>query len=345
LLGLRRPRGQIIVLGAGPVGLVAALHARRLNLPVEIWANRLPSPDDPCRIEAIPAQLVALLVELGVYPRELGVDRLFEQRVTQWRSREVVNSAAPASAHVARPALELSLLKLAARAGVRLCEGVKVGDIRSITNADATILDATGRVASTALHVVRAEAPLVARTFVQATRTADALTGFAIAAGPDGYAYRLSNVRQVALGVVGQGSLLRGNLQTVINRVRTFAPWIVEGLDPDAADAGSSGAASLQWCAGSDSHVLPIGDAYIARDALASQGLAIGIGHALRTVSALANGGPVDLAGTPLQVEQHRRRVEALIADSPFSAAPDWRRYREFLGGHLTYPPAYSPQP
>jgi flavin-dependent dehydrogenase len=325
----RQPR--VLVLGAGPVGLVAALHARRMHLDVEVWTDRLPSPTDSCRIEAIPAQLIALLVELGVYPRAVGVERLFEQRFTQWRSCEVVASVAPASAHVSRPALDVSLLELAMRAGVRFAEGVTQADIRSASDVDATVLDATGRAAATALHVVRAEVPIVARTFVQAARAVDGFTGFAIAAGPDGYAYRLSNARQVALGVVGHGTLLRGDIPSVIARVRSFAPWIVEGLDPDSAEPGSAGAASLQWCAHRSTRALPIGDAFLARDALASQGLAIGFAHAIRSVSALANGETVDPVPGPVQVELHRRRVEALIADSPFAVAPEWHSYRMFL--------------
>jgi flavin-dependent dehydrogenase len=282
-------------------------------------------------MEAIPAQLIALLVELGVYPRSLGVERLFEQRLTQWRSREVVASVAPASAHVSRPALDMSLFELALRAGVRFREGVKLVDVLSASDVDATILDATGRAAATASHVVRAEVPLVARTFVQAASAVDGFAGFSLAAGPDGYAYRLSNARRVALGVVGHGALLRGDIPTVVAKVRSFAPWIVEGLDPDTTEPGAAGAASLQWCAGNRSRALPLGDAYLARDALASQGLAIGIAHAIRSVSELVNGGSIDPAAEPLQLEHHRRRVEALIAESPFAEAPEWHNYRRFL--------------
>ena len=81
----------------------------------------------------------------------------------------------------------------------------------------------------------------------------------------------------------------------------------------------------------SGSSALPLGDAYLARDALAPQGLAIGIAHAIRSVSALANGEPIDPAPEPLQLELHRRRVEALIADSPFAVAAEWQSYYKFL--------------
>ena len=74
-----RARPPLTVLGAGPVGLVAAIRARQLGLGVEIRSDRMPSPTDPSRLEVVPAQLVALLVELGVPPRSVGVDRLHER--------------------------------------------------------------------------------------------------------------------------------------------------------------------------------------------------------------------------------------------------------------------------
>jgi hypothetical protein len=323
---------SLVVLGCGPVGLVAALRARQLGLPVEVLTDRMPTGADPSRIEVVPAQTVALLVEFGLPPRSLGIDKLEERRRTQWEPGELVIAKAPAAAHIARPALELGLLAMAEREGVRFSP---TGSARlsSAQTADCgiAVLDATGRVASTATAVVRPVAPLVCRTFVQdAVRGID-LDGFSIAAGPDGYAYRLGNARQIAFGVVGHGGHLKGGARSVLEGVRSYAPWIVQGLDADQLQPGGSGAASLQWCAESPAGVRPIGDAHIARDALASQGLAIGFSDALQTVSALAGTPSAAGGGAKHQLSLHRKRVSDLVARSPFADVHVWQEYLEFL--------------
>lgn len=326
IAGTHRADPPLIILGAGPVGLVAAIRARQLGIRVELRTNRLPSPEDLCRLEVVPAQLIALLVEFGVHPSAIGVERIHERRLTQWHSRDVIASMAPPSAHVLRPALDLALLDLAERCGV---------SIRLVSNstvdAGTPVLDATGRSAATAIRIARPEVPLVSRTFVQPADNATTLEGFAIAAGPEGYAYRLCNALKVTLGVVGHGNLLRGSARSVLANIRTFAPWIIDGLDPYRLEAGSAGAASLQWCVTAGEGVQPIGDTRIARDALASQGLAIGLADALRAVSAMAAHIAVDGSSSQVELAQHRRKVGDLIAKSPFAAAPEWRRYLAFL--------------
>ena len=87
------------------------------------------------------------------------------------------------------------------------------------------------------------------------------------------------------LGVVGHGRLLRGHARDVVEKIRAFAPSIVAGFDSDRIESGSTGAASLQWGEERAEGAHLIGDAGIARDFLASQGLALGIGDALRAVS------------------------------------------------------------
>jgi flavin-dependent dehydrogenase len=323
----------ITILGAGPVGLVAALHARQLGLAVKVLTNRLPTAEDPCRLEVIPAQMIALLVEFGVHPRVLGVEQTYVKRLTQWNTQEVTASVAPPSAHVSRPALNLALLGLAERNGV-IFQSVGNSSAKFISaggGADAIVFDATGRSAVGALHVARPKVPLVSRTFHQPSGDQSRLDGFAIAAGPDGYAYRLSNSQQVTLGVVGHGNLVRGSAENVCACIRTFAPWILTGLDHDGLESGSAGASTLQWCKVAREGFRPIGDAHIARDALASQGLAIGFSDALRAISAVAQKKPADSVDSMSQLVQHKNTVGDLIADSPFASSPGWGRYLAFL--------------
>ena len=74
-----------------------------------------------------------------------------------------------------------------------------------------------------------------------------------------------------------------------------------------------------------------MGDAGIARDSLASQGFALGIGDALRAVSQVAMRRacvPKPIKG---RLDDHRHRVSALIKEGPFAAAPIWRSYLQFL--------------
>jgi flavin-dependent dehydrogenase len=332
----QRARPPLIVLGAGPVGLIAALHARQVGLPVEVVTDQLPTAGDPCRLEAIPAQMIALLVEFGVHPRLLGVDRIHARRLTQWRSQEAIVTDAPASAHISRPALEVALINLADRFGVRIrtVGNSAATEISAAVDAGSLILDSTGRSAATAARVARAEVPLVCRTFTQEAGVGPDLDGFAVAAGPEGYAYRLGNAHQVTLGVVGHGGLLRGNAKGVVENIRAFAPWIVEGIDSEQLAPGCAGSASLQWCEVASEGIQPIGDARIARDALASQGLAIGISDALRAVREAAKHAKFDLDPLASHLAHHRKRVGDLIEESPFGSAPHWRRYLGFLYDH-----------
>jgi flavin-dependent dehydrogenase len=324
----------VLVVGAGPSGLLAAIRARQLGFEVQLSTLRLPSPDDLCRIECLPAQMIALLVEMGVHPSELGVSRLFGQGLTHWRTPSPVVRSAPASAHVSRPALDLALLAVAMRSGVRIevCERVSGISRHAVTVTDHVVIDASGRSAQMGSPVRRPRQPLVARTFVQPASGSISLGGFAIAAGPAGYAYRLDNDLHLALGVVGRGELLQGDANAVIARIRGFAPWLVQGLDGECLLPGSSGAASLQWRTSMSDRTIAIGDARIARDALASQGLALGFVDALHTVKALSQSGLARHRTDPTQeLAAHRRHIAALIAESPFATTAEWQAYGRFL--------------
>lgn len=323
----------LIILGAGPVGLFAALRARQLGLQVEILTDRLPGIGDPRRLEAVPAQAIALLVEFGVHPALLGVDRTHGRRLTQWRSSNPVATEAPASAHLSRPALELALLDLAHRAGVRIRQaGRLIGtEFAEAIDSRSTILDATGRAAVTVREIVRPAIPIVCRTLTQAAGAGTDLDGFSLAAGAEGYVYRLGNVQQITIGVVGHGALLRGSPSSVVEHIRSFAPWILAGIDPRRLAPSSAGAASLQWSGIASDGIQPIGDARMARDALASQGLAIGIADALHEVAMAATRTRGDSHAPAAQRKQHQYRVASIISESPFASAPPWRHYLAFL--------------
>ena len=105
-----------------------------------------------------------------------------------------------------------------------------------------------------------------------------------IAAGTDGYAYRLANAATLTIGIVGRNDFVRGDGREVVARIADFAPWLVEGVSGEDLQAGASGPASAQ-CSFGDDAITAIGDAAFARDALASQGLATGFSDALKAVA------------------------------------------------------------
>src|SRR5882757_9303049 len=109
----------LIILGCGPIGLLCAVRGRQLGLEVEVYANSAPLSQGPPRVECVPSQVVALLVEFGVSPKRVGVDTLYRTRTMQWSGRAVVNIATPDVAHIERPALDTALLQTALRAGAK----------------------------------------------------------------------------------------------------------------------------------------------------------------------------------------------------------------------------------
>lgn len=309
---------RLTIFGAGPAGLIAALRARQLGAEVTVYTPCLVPDAAVFRLEVVPAQIVALLVEFGVHPGRLGVDRLFEARRTQWEGG-AIESRGPPVAHIARPALEHALLEVALRAGVR---------IEVAARHDAAqdgLIDATGRTAISAGVRRKPRRPIVARTFALPVAGRERDMPFAIAAGPQGYAYRLGNRLGSSLGIVGRGALIGGDARESLERVRAFAPWLVDDIAAADCAPGAAGPASAQWSEGGGK-TRRVGDAALARDALASQGLAIGLSDALAAVA------PAPPATPPADARgSHFRQVAALIRRSPFAREPDWASYLAFL--------------
>jgi 2-polyprenyl-6-methoxyphenol hydroxylase-like FAD-dependent oxidoreductase len=325
---------DVAVLGAGPIGLMTALQLVRSGRSVVIASRRLPAPDGARRVDAVPAALLGLLVELGISPVAVGADRLHTTRVSAWRSAEPKTSEAASTAHVERPALELALLQAAKGSGcaIRSRFALDAGEVVGRDWTAKTFIDATGRVAVTAARRIRAPKPWVARTFWAPVSTHH--RGFAIAQLPRGYAYRLAAASTLAFGVVGRRDAVAGSLLDITRNLRRYAPWMLQDL-PAFAELKSAGAcpASVQWSEGSG---LRIGDAALARDALSSQGIATGAAEAML---ACAMRGADDLALiVARQHEQRRAHLRSLLAvleNGRFSDAPAWRQYIEFVRSQL----------
>jgi hypothetical protein len=325
---------QLIVLGSGPIGLLCALRGRQLGMDVDIYTNGLPLPQDPPRVECVPAQVVALLIEFGVSPTRIGVDALFHERIMQWSSRAVVVTQTPDVAHVGRPALDIALLETALRTGARInaLQGSLLEDFRRRRNDECLFLDASGRSAVTATQRIGPKRPLVARLFHLSTRASRYGPGLMIAAGAEGYAYRLANAATLTIGVVGRKGFVRGDSQQIVEKIAAFAPWLVRDVASSHLQSGASGAASVQWSRDDNVGGTLVGDASFARDALASQGLAIGFSNALKAITQPDHGfHKLPRADEKKTIILHCRRVVRQINSSTFRSAPPWIEYSEFL--------------
>jgi flavin-dependent dehydrogenase len=330
---------DVAILGAGAVGMIAALQVGRSGRTAVVVTRRIPRADDLPRVDAVPAGLLALLLELGIDPGRIGADRLHEARVSAWETAAPSASKAPLTAHVERPALELALLdRLVATGGVAVVRGSCGLPAHGGAAGDGwrarMVVDATGRRALTATRRQRPARPWVARTFWTPPQSSGAELGFAVAALPDGYAYRLSSRSIACLGVVGRLAIA-GPPAVIEAVVRSRASWLLDGLPALAAmRPGAAGAACVQW-AEAGGH-LRIGDAALARDPLSSQGLATGASEAMLGAAVRHNR---DLA--LLMARQREQRQTHLVSllqaidRCRYADAPSWRAYRAFVARHI----------
>src|SRR5689334_19329584 len=114
---------ETVILGAGPAGLATALALAR-QPRVCVIASALPSMTDPPRVDVVPAAFLALLIELGVHPAQLGVTVLHSRRRLAWGTAQPEVVEGRAVAHIERPALELALLAALKRtSGARVMLG------------------------------------------------------------------------------------------------------------------------------------------------------------------------------------------------------------------------------
>lgn len=315
-------RHDTVVIGAGAVGLFAALAAARHGSVLLVARPCAPR----ARIDAVPLALLGLLVELGVHPAELEVDDVHDTRLVAWRTPEPAAVPGAATVHIDRGRLEHAL-----RARVQAEPRIAITSALAPEHARASrVLDATGRRAVSSSARVAPPRPLVARSYVVRGRFSRAQQAFRIACLADGYVYRLGTRSTITVGVVravGGGPASRGDAGG------RNAAWVSDGC-PRAGlrPTGRGGLASVQWSIGSASPIR-IGDAALARDALASQGLATGFSDALRVL----RGQTPDerarwLAG---QRREHLGVIAHAIDDAHHRETELWSEYRQFVGRAL----------
>ncbi|QLH38120.1 MAG: hypothetical protein HWD60_02860 [Defluviicoccus sp.] len=320
-----------MVVGAGPVGLVAALVAARQGRRVAL-VGAGPSAEAP-RIDAVPAPFLALLLELGVHPVRLGVRDLHDTRLVAWERAEPEVVRGRAMAHIERPALEKALLGLVERT-----PGIELIATRAFRlGVSPVIIDATGRRAVSARRIVAPPEPRIARVFVASGRFGPPAQAFGIAALPDGYAYRLGTDHRIVLGIVGEKAAVRRPLAEIEGHLRGLgAGWLLAACRRRGRnDRREGGVASVQWSEGG-TRVLRVGDAELARDALASQGLASGVSDALHVAAGETRPGWARRRQD--QRDTHVGRLRGLVARCRFHDCPAWSRYADFLNAHAASP-------
>jgi hypothetical protein len=316
-------RGATVVIGAGPVGCMAALAAARTG-PVILYAPR-DNPGPP-RVDSAPAGLLALLLEFGVHPAEIGVAELEDTRMASWESRDPVVLRSRAMAHIMRPQLDLALRREVARSPAVTI--VHTLDPHVLQTA-ARMIDSSGRTAVSAVRRVRPAEPFVARTGSTTGQFSRAACTFQLAAMPGGYVYRLGAPTLLTFGIVAPTRFHRADWAGQLRGLGLG--WILAGLPSlETMAAGRGGIASVQWSEGGD-RPIRVGDAALARDSLSSQGMANGLSDALQALK--------DEAGLRRrQREERQAHLTSLMKTIErcwSSSASSWVAYLAFLRGHL----------
>jgi hypothetical protein len=328
------------VLGGGPVGLITAIELSKYSKTVLV-TQRVPDASSAPRLEAVPAAFINLLIELGVHPRRIGVDRLHDTRYLAWEQREPRVTNGPPAAYVERPALDFELFALVRRhkwltTVIETKKPLFEGEWWRGQGWRARVLfDATGRRAILASQRSRLPKPWIARTFwtMHAARPMDRT--LRIAALPFGYAYRLSSARYDTLGVVGRGRYVGGAPGLLELGIKSNGgTWVLDGLPGLLSlNPGYVYPASVQWSRGAA--CIGVGDAALARDILSSQGLAAGVSEAFYA-AAIRDVEDVRMFRSRQgeQREAHLGSLAKQIDTCEFRYTANWSEYAAFVQRH-----------
>jgi flavin-dependent dehydrogenase len=328
------------ILGGGVVGLIAALLSAKTSPTVLVLRSQA-EPSDIPRIETLPAAMLGLLIDYGVHPRRIGVNRLYENQHMAWESADPQVRRGRAMAHIDRAKLRSELLSIASRTPHLDI----VIDPHTPSRAQSDwlgshwsarhLIDATGRAAATATRRNTAPRPWVARPFWSATPMPVQLREFRIAALPFGYAYRVGSQDIDSLWIAGRGAPLGASAKVIeAALIGAGAAWLLEGLRSLASlHSGRAFPVSVQWAEGSTA--IAVGDAALARDVLSSQGIAAGLSSACYAVACESERDTTRL----LQHQRaeraiHLKSMSHLIATCRYVDSAEWQQYRNFIENH-----------
>ena len=328
---------DLAVVGAGPAGLTAAILAARRGLSVVLLGD---GPAHPGRIELAPPTLVPLLLDLGVHPIRAGWSGACARRRVAWETAAPVLVEERAAALIERPRLEQSLDEMAARETRihRVPRQSAPPRSRGIWCGDAwqspLLLDATGRRALLARDRVRWTSVAWHWTGPP-SGDADRPASFAIAALPDGYAYRL----QTRVGDQFARVTLRPGRVGLVDTLGVLDAhglrWLTEGFDAGSAVAARPVAAGLQRSRlPADGTLLAIGDTALARDPLSSQGVLSAMVDACHAIDSLKDTrawASLTRDRAEGEWQRHLTHLKALVERGRFAGEGAWRQYGEWL--------------
>lgn len=312
------------VVGSGTTALAAALFAARSG-PVDLYA-RACAPRSRS-VESVPAAALTLLVELGVTPDELDVARLSRERIVAWEDPEPTALGGPACAHIDTAALHHALLRRAMNH-----PAVTVRAAPHSTALRPGWVDATGRRAVSAHRHIRPS-----RTWTAAVVTVpSADTGeLRLAAARDGYAYRLGSAHWTSIGWVAPDRPPRSGAELLACIEKRGAAWLLADLCIPAGLPTYRRPASAAVPMPSTTAV-PIGDAALARDALASQGVSLGLSDACLIADPATT--LDDIAGRRDEaISRHFRHLTETVANCQYAESPCWAQYLSWISGHLQH--------
>jgi 2-polyprenyl-6-methoxyphenol hydroxylase-like FAD-dependent oxidoreductase len=331
---------DLAVIGAGPAGIMAALTASR-RLRTLLTFTAAPAADPQPRLETVPASTLGLLIDIGAHPARLGIDRLSTTRHLAWAQADPQTLHGRAVAHIEHGALVAELFAIAQRTSnltLRLESCLPVmhdGQWHGDGWRATTLVDATGRAMAFTQKRLQAPKPWVARPFwVRGRQVPD--PSLRIASLPFGYAFRLGAPGLDMLWIAGRGTILAQSLPAIGRSiVAAGAGWLLEGFPTlESAQRGRAYPASVQWAR--TSSTAAVGDAFLARDILSSQGIASGICDAM--YAACAHHEPDRTLWQQRQHAErgsHLRSLAHLIGDCRFRSCRVWAEYGRFIGQNV----------
>lgn len=311
----------MLVIGAGIAGCAAALFLARTGRVV-LDAGQDRAPPRP-RLVSIPLPLLGLLVELGVHPNALGSDTVALTLVSGWESGSPRRIETARKLHCDQGRIEAAVRALVERnRAIRMVDGAD-------ESAFVRVIDARGR--HGALATVEPERRWTARLWQgQAGGGSDMAESFAIAALPDGYAFRLHAGCSWTVGFASPGPFAPCLAELAEHLAEHGRAWLVAGLPRDDAVAGRGGTTSVAWAVDQPYQIEPVGDALLACDTLASQGIAWAMSDAMH----LALPCRERYSRSAGQRRSHLTRLLGIIDTNGFADARAWRDYRRFVAAH-----------
>jgi len=331
---------DLTILGGGPAGLFLGIAAASLlGSRVHMW-TRQGYRDSGKTLEAVPVSLLVLLRQFGISPSDIGVSQVYRTREVGWSSIVPRLVSSSPFALIERPRFDLVLLRrLMSFTSVDIQEAIggKFKDATLCGDPSRVVVDATGRRAYTSSGVVRAPRQWVARLWSMKCATSDeSLSGLKLAALEGGYAYRLSSDTFTVVGLIGPDYKHLAGLDQLRDLLESgAASWLLRGIQSTAVDSLSPRVASVQWSLSRDfqKSTFAVGDAAVARDPIASQGIATSLSDALYALTAIRHRvGPNRVVShQSQQLTAHLKNLSHFIGICWSRASAPWRAYSEWL--------------